>query len=498
MNTRRHLILSALALLALALSTADAQGVPGGARTQGSAPRGAADSTKADSTLTIVRIVDYIAHPILQVATWPLQNVLAPGVEFLTYPAQPPIQYFLEENVIDRTTGLFRFGPQRDLSVYPTLSLAAGTASRTGATLRHDAPFGRPDERAVAYFQYYVNGDYRMRAFVTGDNLLGTPLRGKFAFGMYRLENALFFQPDVNTAYVHSNRSESYESQLDAPLDGILGSGFYARGGFTLRSNRYGEAPPALAGQGSNVLTSDFFRDEDGVLDPEGTYRGLNENFLDRVWLLGLVRDTRNNVNIPLDGSRLDLGWYFHDTDRDHDFHEWRGLYTLYFKLGSERYEITAREERQRGGVSLNSFVRDLEYRRIRQNLFSRKVLVLHFYGGRSYELPGNSMPLYGLQSLGNGTPLRAFVGSRYRHYAVAATSMEYRFPILRIMDGTLFNEYGVFGPSWGEFDFGNNLRNSWGFGVRVRQPDMFLFRIEMAFHGVSGATLNVNAETPF
>src|SRR5690606_1521990 len=137
------------------------------------------------------------------------------------------------------------------------------------------------------------------------------------------------------------------ESQLDAPLPWLPVDGLYARAGFTLRNNRYGEAPPALAGQGSNVLASDFFRDEDGVLDPRGTYRGLNEDFLDRIWHLGVVRDTRNNENIPLDGSRLELGWYFHDAQRDHDFHEWRGLYTLYFKLGAERYEITAREERQ-------------------------------------------------------------------------------------------------------------------------------------------------------
>src|SRR5690606_7587953 len=175
----------------------------------------------------------------------------------------------------------------------------SGTASRTGATLRHDAPFGRPDEHLVAYVQYYVNGDYRMRAFVTGDGLLGTPLRGKLAVGMNRLENALFFQPDVNTAYVYSNHSPSYESQLDAPLPWLPVDGLYARAGFTLRNNRYGEAPPALAGQGSNVLASDFFRDEDGVLDPRGTYRGLNQDFLDRIWHLGVVRDTRNNENIP-------------------------------------------------------------------------------------------------------------------------------------------------------------------------------------------------------
>jgi outer membrane protein assembly factor BamA len=107
-------------------------------------------------------------------------------------------------------------------------------------------------------------------------------------------------------------------------------------------------------------------------------------------------------------------------------------------------------------------------------------------------------MPMYGLQALGNGTPLRAYPGSRYRNYAVAAASGEYRFPILRIMDGMFFNEYGVFGRSMDRLDFVDNLRNSWGFGVRVRQPDMFLFRLEVAFNGVSGTVLNASGETPF
>jgi hypothetical protein len=462
------------------------------------APPAPAADTAADTVNAIVRIVDFIAHPALQVVTWPVQNVLAPGVEFLTYPAQPPIRYFLEENVIDRTTGLFRFGPGGDLSIYPSISLAAGTSSRTGVVARHESPFGRDSERLVAYFQYYVNGDYRMRSFLTARDLLGTPLQGKVAFGLNRLENTLFYQPDDNTPYSHSTASETYESQLDYPLWFEL----YLRGGFTLRYNRFGEAPPALAGQGGSDLTSEFFSAGEDCQDlddgGDGTCRGLHQSFLDRIWLIGFVRDTRNNENIPVDGTRLETGWYYHDADRNHDYQEWRGRYSIYFKLGPERYEITAAEERRRGGASLNRWLKDIEYEKIRQQIFSRKVLVLQVYGAQSFEVPGNRMPLYGMQALGNGTPLRAYPGSRYRNYAVAATSAEYRFPILRIMDGTLFNEYGMFGRSLDALDPVDNLRNSWGFGVRVREPDMFLFRIEVAFHGISGAVLNVNADTPF
>jgi outer membrane protein assembly factor BamA len=224
----------------------------------------------------------------------------------------------------------------------------------------------------------------------------------------------------------------------------------------------------------------------------------LGESFFDRSVLLGIQRDTRNNENIPVDGSRLETGWTYHDVDDDHDFHEWTGRYTAYFKLGAGHYELTPAEEAARGGLSLENFIRNIEYQRLRRQIFERKVLVFSLYGAQSFELPGNRMPLYGTQSLGNATPLRAYPGSRYRNYAVAAASAEYRFPLLRIMDGLIFNEYGAFGPALTDLDPGSNLRNSWGFGVRVRRADMFLFRLEAAFHGLSGFTLNASSDTPF
>jgi hypothetical protein len=444
---------------------------------------------RSDTAIGVRRVYEYVAYPILQTATWPLQNVLAPAVEFLTYPAQPPIRYFLDENVIDRTTGLFRFGGGGNGSVYPTVSLASGTASRTGATMRHDSPFGRDTERFVLYFHYFVNGDHRARTFVTANQFLGTPLRAKAAFGYQRFENAPYYLPDVGTPYAHSRRSESYEGQLDAPLL----REFYLRVGFALRDYRFGEAPPGLAT--SNVLTGDFFTRGDSI---DGGWRGFNSSFRDRVWLAGVVRDTRNNENIPLDGSRLEAGWYYHEADGSRDFHEWRGRYTMHLKLGKGVYQLSEAEERALGGLSLERLLRNIEYDHVRRHWLSRKVLVLHLSAGRSYELPGNAMPFYGLQSLGNGTPLRAYPGSRYRHYAMAAATAEYRFPILRIMDGVIFNEYGAVGPSITDLGLNDNLRNSWGFGVRVRQPDMFLFRVELAFHGLSGAVINVNSETAF
>jgi len=362
----------------------------------------------------VVRVVDFIAHPALQVATWPVENVLAPGVTYLTYPTQPPLRYFLEENVIDRAAGLFQFGSNQDFSVYPTLSLAAGTASRTGVTLRDGSPFGRENDRLTSYFSYYVNGDYRFRSFYSSKGLADTRFNGKVAFGLNRQEASTFYQPDVNLPYTFGLNSESYESEADYP---VLEE-FRARVGFTLTNIRFDRAPPALANQTGNVLTSDFF-DTDTGYDATGASRGLTQSFFDRTWQAGLVRDTRTNENIPLDGSRLEALWYYHDADRHHDFHEWRARYTTYFKLGSERYELTAREERERGGLSVDQFLRKLEYQRLRQTIFSRKVLIFHLQGGQSYEVGGTACPStacrrWATQRLCARIPVRAIVTTRW------------------------------------------------------------------------------------
>ncbi len=451
---------------------------------------------KIDTATVGSLIYTYVAHPVLQTVTWPVQNILAPGVEFLTWPTQQPIRYFLEENVIDRSIELVSFGESQHLSVYPTISLAGGTSSRTGASLRHSAPFGRDEARLVAHYLYYVNGDQRLRSFLKLDSLGSSRYSLKLAFTFSRFSNATFYQPDTSVAFTHTNRSENYQVQVDTRVWEALA----LRTGFFLRNYRFGDATTQQSTSGADpnsALHGEFFRNRDGVIDR--TYRGFNDSYFDRVFQLGLVRDTRNNENIPVDGSWLETAWYYHNVQGNRDFHEWRGRLTRFYKLGEEQYMLTEEEDRQRRlrNLNLEEFVRDLEYRRLRQQVFSRKVVVLHLYAAQSNEIPGNVMPFYGLQTLGNDTPLRGYAGSRFRHYAVAATSMEYRFPLQRLMDGVLFNEYGLYGESLTGLGL-ESLKNSWGFGVRVRRPDMFLFRVELAMRGVSGFLLNVNADAPF
>ncbi len=461
---------------------------------------GAGKAKEPDSTMQVkpasgdtisagARIYEYIAYPTLQLLTWPVEKGLVPLVRTITYPARAPIRYFLEDNVIDRTRNLISFGENDRTLVYPTMNIAPGTGSRIGLTLRDNAVFTRETERLVAYAYYYVNGDYSLRAYLTASDLFGTPLFAKAGARMVRMKNAFVNQPGTNDFFYYSDSSEQYQFQLQCPFF----FDFRAIGDLTLRENKLGIAPPS-----GYPLSSSFFKNPDSLSTSfDLAYRGIGQSFSDHVWLIGITRDTRNNENIPLIGSWMDLSWRYHDAGLGHSYHEWSGQYTKYFKLGKERYEITPEEERRRGSVSMKKFIRQIDYENLRNELFSRKVIVLHCYGAQSFEIPGNSMPVYGLQTLGNDSPLRGYAGSRFKDYTIAAFSAEYRFPILRLMDGTLFDEYGVSGRSWDQIDY-LDYKNSWGFGIRVRRPDIYLFRMGIGFHGISGAAFNMAVDEPF
>lgn len=445
------------------------------------------DSGTVDTAGLRTNLYEYIAHPILQTITLPVDWVLVPVARTLIWPLKDPLRYFLRENIIDRTIQLVSFGEKEQVMLYPTLNLAQGTGSYTGLTLRHTALFGRPEERLVAMGNIYVNGDWKFRSYLSARTMLGSEWDGRAVLQLNRMKNASMNQPGTNRSWYYADTSNVYYVTLARPIFHPIG----LRMGATWRQNHYAVAPPQ-----EDTLESDFFRNAAGLLDPKS--RGLEKNWNDFNVVLGFGWDTRNNENIPLTGSDGRMQWHYHFTDAGHDYHAWDAVWSGYFKLGEERYEITAAEERAAGGMDIGKILKQIELRKLREQMLNRKVVAVHLYAAQSFEVPDNRMPVYGLATLGNGTPMRGYSGSRFRDYTVASAGAEYRFPVMRLLDGVIFNEYGVFGRSWEKIDYLGSLRNSWGFGIRVRRPDIFLFRTELGFHGLHGILVNLSVDAAY
>lgn len=484
MNTGRRL-LAAVIFCAVA---GRAAAVPDSAKS--------ASDSSSDSAATAKKIFEYSSNPAMQILTWPADVVFVPLVKGAIFPFRAPLRYFLNESVIDRTIELISFGADKRLMIYPTMNLGPGTGSTVGFTFRDRAIFGRPSETLVMRGNVYVNGDWKYRGYVTASQLAGTAFDAKMSGQLIRVKNSSVNQPGTGNFLYYSDSTNIFGLEVGHRLFEQLN----ARTIYYYRGNHFGPSPSQ-----QDPLTSLFFRD--GVPEAAGRpdsvllymrSRGLNQDFADHVLSFGLTRDTRNNENITLSGSNLSLGWDYHFTQEQHDFHRWEAEWAGFYKLGKETYEISAAEERKAGGMNIKKILEKMEVQKLKQELFNRKVVALHAYAVQSYEVPGNRMPFYGLNTLGNDTPIRGYSGNRFRDYAVLGFSGEYRFPLMRLVDGVIFNEYGVYGSSMEKIDFLETLRNSWGFGIHVRRPDIQLFRIELGFHGYQGIEFNMSVETVY
>lgn len=429
----------------------------------------------------------YISYPFLQMITLPVEVVLVPAVKLALYPTKPPLRYMLNENVIDRTIKLISFGQDDRVMLYPTMNLAPGTGSSTGLTLRDQALFGRPSERAVVQGTFFVNGDWKFRTYATAADIAGTGFNSKISLSLVHWKNNSINVPRTSDFWYFGDTSVS----ISGSLSHLLFEKVALRGQYVFRANQYGISPTKNQSSGG-----DFLRGQDSL--PDERMRGLLSSWNDHIVAVGVMRDTRNNQNIVLAGSNASASYGYHLTDDHHDFQAWEGSLTNYFKLGKERYEITSEEERKAGGISMKKVMQKMELEKIRKELLNRKVLATHIYAAQSFEIPGNHMPVYGLQTLGNDTPLRGYNGSRFRDYTVLSAGAEYRFPVMRLVDGVIFNEYGVTGRSWDKIEYWSGLKNSWGFGIRVRRPDLYLFRCQLGFHGVGGLAFNLSVDEPY
>ncbi|MDQ3000505.1 MAG: hypothetical protein M3Y08_04500, partial [Fibrobacterota bacterium] len=221
-------------------------------------------------TLEPKKLYEYISHPILQMLTLPIEYGLVPVVKFVIWPSKAPLRYFLNENVIDRTINLIGFGQDDKVMLYPTMSLAPGTGSSLGLTLRHNSLFGRPNERMVTMGNLYVNGDWKFRSYLNSNGILGTGLNSRLSMSLVRVKNTSVNQPGTSTFWYYADTSNTFS----ATLSHLIVEKLALKGTFVFRDNNYGLAPVNI-----DSLQADFFRNEAGLIDAQS--RGLNKSWQD-------------------------------------------------------------------------------------------------------------------------------------------------------------------------------------------------------------------------
>lgn len=167
---------------------------------------------------------------------------------------------------------------------------------------------------------------------------------------------------------------------------------------------------------------------------PETAAERRKENFgVTRSITFGRVYDSRDNIYDPHEGKRIgySVEWAG-GMGGDFDFTKWTADWRYYFRAGGES--------------------------------------VWAFNLGAGYA--SGDMPLSQRFTMGGSDTLRGYEDDQFRGNSMLKATLEYRFPIVKKVQGVLFTDNGY---AWDkrhedEFDMGL-LKNSYGVGLRINSP---------------------------
>ena len=167
---------------------------------------------------------------------------------------------------------------------------------------------------------------------------------------------------------------------------------------------------------------------------PKTAEERRKENFgTTRSITLGRIFDSRDNVYDPHEGKRMaySVEWAG-GLGGDFDFTKFTADWRYYYRAGGE------------------------------------SVWALNLGAGYA----DGDMPLYQRYSMGGSDTLRGYEDDQFRGNSMVKATLEYRFPIVKKVQGVLFTDNGY---AWDkrhedDFDFGL-IKNSYGVGLRINSP---------------------------
>lgn len=166
---------------------------------------------------------------------------------------------------------------------------------------------------------------------------------------------------------------------------------------------------------------------------PRTAQERRDENFgLTRSITLGRVFDSRDNIYDPHEGKRIGYSVEWAGLGGDFDFTKFTADWRYYYRAGGEN------------------------------------VWALNLGAGWA----DGDMPLSQRFSMGGSDTLRGYEDDQFRGNSMLKATLEYRFPIIKKVQGVLFTDNGYAWDKRFEDDFDLGLiKNSFGAGLRINSP---------------------------
>ena len=133
--------------------------------------------------------------------SWLYAHIIQPVLNAAVYPLSAPVQYALNNGVVEKSVELMSFGEDKKIFVYPTMNLKPGTQTQLGMTYRHRSILFNRDY-LVLQGSYYANGDLYLSDRYTKQEPFGLPLFVGFRYKLYWDSDANFIIPGTKEAFI--------------------------------------------------------------------------------------------------------------------------------------------------------------------------------------------------------------------------------------------------------------------------------------------------------
>jgi hypothetical protein len=432
-----------------------------------------AGAQEASSDTSIVNVEH--KRLLLTVVSWPFVHIIQPTVEFLIYPVIPPLIYVSREDLIERGANLITYGEKKQIMFYPIMNASLGNTANIGFAYWHTELFLSNDNMFFSPHRY-VNADWDAAMRYKKNRILGT--------SFYSRLNANYKEYGNNT-FRNSKGTNFYFADSSASLNFNLG--FNLIGSWSLEFSAI-----------SNFHRLDFPSLEDTVMNDYVFNRGFYKRFESYPLTLALLHNSLDEPYSATSGDKFSISYSYvpvssYNGTKDHNYHIAESRFVHYLLLGNKSYAMTVAESNANReklkNLSFSEAIEMLNPINVREVILDRRVLITQLKARYIIEDNKGKAPFTAMGKLGGNFPLRAYADGFFTGAIVAGISNEYRWPIDRYADMLIFNEYGMYSDDLGHFS-SFNLRNSYGFGFRVRTPKLFISRFALAFHGLQGISV--------
>jgi hypothetical protein len=412
----------------------------------------------------------------LTVVSWPLVYIVQPTVEFLMYPLIPPLIYISRENLIEKGQNLITYGENKQIMFYPLINAKLGNAANIGFAYWH-SDILLPNDNLFFSPHLYINADRDASLRYVKKNICGS----SFYWGLginYSADGDNGFRDLKGITYSFADSSVFFSQSVGFSLNEDWNLGF----GLGLNFYRY-DLPSLddVIVEGKDVSDRGFYTHFNGYpLSVSLSYNSLDEPYA------------------ATKGSKFSFGYTYtpisrYNGSRDHNYHVVESRLVHYSLLGNKSYAMTVAESNANleklKNLSFAEAIEILNPINIKEeDILDRRIFITQIKARYLIEENEGKAPFTGMGRHGGNFPLRAYADGYIAAPLVAGISAEYRWPIDRFADALIFNEYGIFGRDFSRLS-SENIRNSYGFGFRIRTPRFFITRFSVAFHGLQGIT---------